>query len=204
MRNHISYRSIYTYIYLFGKFIIEISKNRLGAVAVVDVENNLLGVITDGDIRRMLENNVDIATALAQNKSLSLPKVSNSKNKTSKTGSESKMQMPNNANTPNQSLAIQNYNTSENQSKSASSKKSVLGNSKQNNTKGISEERIVFGKENKFNSTAKQQLSNSIFDEKLTSKKSSSIISRLSKSPLSSIKEYSDLSVFTILLEINS
>ncbi|MDN3585320.1 KpsF/GutQ family sugar-phosphate isomerase [Pedobacter aquatilis] len=45
--------------------LIEISKNRLGAVAVVDVDNNLLGVITDGDIRRMLENNVDITTLIA-------------------------------------------------------------------------------------------------------------------------------------------
>ncbi|AWK02755.1 hypothetical protein HYN56_00395 [Flavobacterium crocinum] len=91
--------------------------------------------------------------------------VSNSKNKTSKTGSESKMQMPNSANTPNQSLAIQNYNTSEDKSKTASSKKSILGNSKQTNIKGISEERIVFGKENKFNANAKKQLSNSIFED---------------------------------------
>jgi arabinose-5-phosphate isomerase len=37
--------------------LIEISKNRLGAVAVVDEENSVIGVITDGDIRRMLENN---------------------------------------------------------------------------------------------------------------------------------------------------
>lgn len=40
--------------------LIEISKNRLGAVAVVDSENQILGVITDGDIRRMLENNTNI------------------------------------------------------------------------------------------------------------------------------------------------
>ena len=40
--------------------LIEISKNRLGAVAVVDKHNNILGVITDGDIRRMLENNNSI------------------------------------------------------------------------------------------------------------------------------------------------
>ncbi|RZL52647.1 MAG: KpsF/GutQ family sugar-phosphate isomerase [Pedobacter sp.] len=39
--------------------LIEISKNRLGAVAVVDNKNEILGVITDGDIRRMLENNTD-------------------------------------------------------------------------------------------------------------------------------------------------
>lgn len=47
--------------------LIEISKNRLGAVAVVDKENKVLGVITDGDIRRMLENNTDIAHLKAEN-----------------------------------------------------------------------------------------------------------------------------------------
>jgi len=46
--------------------LIEISKNRLGAVAVVDSENNVLGVITDGDIRRMLENNESIAGLKAE------------------------------------------------------------------------------------------------------------------------------------------
>ncbi|GGI25936.1 KpsF/GutQ family sugar-phosphate isomerase [Pedobacter mendelii] len=46
--------------------LIEISKNRLGAVAVVDDENRILGIITDGDIRRMLENNLNIATLKAE------------------------------------------------------------------------------------------------------------------------------------------
>ncbi|MFC4210817.1 SIS domain-containing protein [Pedobacter lithocola] len=46
--------------------LIEISKNRLGAVAVIDDENSILGVITDGDIRRMLENNGNIATLKAE------------------------------------------------------------------------------------------------------------------------------------------
>lgn len=55
--------------------LIEISKNRLGAVAVVDLENKLLGVITDGDIRRMLENNVDIATLKANDIMGKNPKV---------------------------------------------------------------------------------------------------------------------------------
>ena len=40
--------------------IIEISKNRLGATAVVDEQNNLLGIITDGDLRRMLEKDGNI------------------------------------------------------------------------------------------------------------------------------------------------
>ncbi|OWK70516.1 SIS domain-containing protein [Pedobacter sp. AJM] len=46
--------------------LIEISKNRLGAVAVVDTEHHVLGVITDGDIRRMLENNNSIAGLKAE------------------------------------------------------------------------------------------------------------------------------------------
>ncbi|RZJ79535.1 MAG: KpsF/GutQ family sugar-phosphate isomerase [Flavobacterium sp.] len=39
--------------------IIEISKNRLGAVVVTE-NNQILGIITDGDIRRMLENHTNI------------------------------------------------------------------------------------------------------------------------------------------------
>jgi len=38
--------------------IIEISNKRLGATAVIE-NNQLLGIITDGDIRRMLENHSD-------------------------------------------------------------------------------------------------------------------------------------------------
>ncbi|MDD3685595.1 MAG: KpsF/GutQ family sugar-phosphate isomerase [Bacteroidales bacterium] len=38
------------------KVIAEITGKRLGATAVVDSDKKLLGVITDGDIRRMLEN----------------------------------------------------------------------------------------------------------------------------------------------------
>src|SRR5687767_6647358 len=37
--------------------IVEISKKRLGATAVTDSNNKLLGVVTDGDLRRMLEKN---------------------------------------------------------------------------------------------------------------------------------------------------
>jgi arabinose-5-phosphate isomerase len=36
--------------------IIEISSKRLGATAVLDAKNQLRGIITDGDIRRMLQN----------------------------------------------------------------------------------------------------------------------------------------------------
>jgi arabinose-5-phosphate isomerase len=40
--------------------IVEISKKRLGATAVVNENNELLGVITDGDLRRMLEKSSSI------------------------------------------------------------------------------------------------------------------------------------------------
>lgn len=40
--------------------IVEITARRLGVTAVVDKENNLLGIITDGDLRRMLEKNTAI------------------------------------------------------------------------------------------------------------------------------------------------
>ena len=37
--------------------IMEMTSKRLGATAVVDAEGGLLGIITDGDLRRMLEKN---------------------------------------------------------------------------------------------------------------------------------------------------
>ncbi len=44
--------------------IMEISSKRLGATAVTDDNDNILGIITDGDLRRMLEkNNGDNTTA---------------------------------------------------------------------------------------------------------------------------------------------
>ena len=39
--------------------IMEISSKRLGATAVVDDQKNLLGIITDGDLRRMLEKEMN-------------------------------------------------------------------------------------------------------------------------------------------------
>lgn len=47
------------------KVIVEISSNRLGAVAVLKA-TKLVGIITDGDIRRMLLNNKDFAGITAQ------------------------------------------------------------------------------------------------------------------------------------------
>ncbi len=45
--------------------IIEISSKRLGATAVVDEKGSLLGIITDGDLRRMLEKNTNLSEAKA-------------------------------------------------------------------------------------------------------------------------------------------
>lgn len=53
--------------------IIEITKNRLGAVAVVD-KGELRGIITDGDIRRMLNKNSTIAGLTAENIMTTSPK----------------------------------------------------------------------------------------------------------------------------------
>ena len=43
-----------------AEVIIEISGKRLGATAVVDEEDRLKGIITDGDLRRMLQKTLDI------------------------------------------------------------------------------------------------------------------------------------------------
>jgi len=45
--------------------IIEISKGRLGATAVVDDDNKIIGIITDGDIRRLLERTSDLPNITA-------------------------------------------------------------------------------------------------------------------------------------------
>jgi arabinose-5-phosphate isomerase len=46
--------------------IYEISTKRLGATAVVDSDKKLIGIITDGDLRRMITNDIDLKTATAQ------------------------------------------------------------------------------------------------------------------------------------------
>lgn len=46
--------------------IIEISSKRLGATAVVNTAQDLLGIITDGDLRRMLEKGGDIGAMRAK------------------------------------------------------------------------------------------------------------------------------------------
>jgi arabinose-5-phosphate isomerase len=42
--------------------IVEMTKKRLGVTAVIDREKNLLGIITDGDLRRMLEKDLAIGS----------------------------------------------------------------------------------------------------------------------------------------------
>ncbi|MCS3798283.1 SIS domain-containing protein [Niastella sp. OAS944] len=46
--------------------IVEISKKRLGTTAVTDDNNRLLGIITDGDLRRMLEKNIPLDSVTAK------------------------------------------------------------------------------------------------------------------------------------------
>lgn len=46
--------------------IIEISGKRLGCTSVLDGNKNLLGIITDGDLRRMLEKNIALDQVVAK------------------------------------------------------------------------------------------------------------------------------------------
>lgn len=48
-----------------SEVIVEISSKRLGATAVVDEEDRLKGIITDGDLRRMLQKTLDIGSLCA-------------------------------------------------------------------------------------------------------------------------------------------
>lgn len=49
-----------------SEVIVEITEKRLGVTAVLE-KNKLAGIITDGDIRRMLKNNADISNLSARN-----------------------------------------------------------------------------------------------------------------------------------------
>src|SRR3989339_449369 len=49
-----------------SKVIVEISSSMLGATVVLDASENITGIITDGDIRRMLEKFEDIKTLTAK------------------------------------------------------------------------------------------------------------------------------------------
>lgn len=58
--------------------IINISQNRLGATAVLDKEGNLIGIITDGDVRRMVEKGTPITALSAKDIMSKNPKTINS------------------------------------------------------------------------------------------------------------------------------
>ena len=50
----------------FKDAIVEISSKRLGCTCVVDRNKKLVGVITDGDIRRLLQKHQNISALLAK------------------------------------------------------------------------------------------------------------------------------------------
>jgi arabinose-5-phosphate isomerase len=54
--------------------IVEITKKRLGLTAVINNNNELSGVITDGDLRRMLEKGVDLEKTIAKDIMSASPK----------------------------------------------------------------------------------------------------------------------------------
>lgn len=56
------------------KIIVEMTSKRLGVTAVVDEQQKLLGIITDGDLRRMLESGKDTAVICAADIMTSNPK----------------------------------------------------------------------------------------------------------------------------------
>ncbi len=58
----------------FKETILEITSKRLGATAVVDDEGKLVGIVTDGDLRRLLEREVNLEGLLAKDLMTSNPK----------------------------------------------------------------------------------------------------------------------------------
>lgn len=58
-----------------AEVILEISGKRLGATAVVDGEDKLKGIITDGDLRRMLQKTLDIQSLRASDIMTVNPKI---------------------------------------------------------------------------------------------------------------------------------
>ncbi|RYY25052.1 MAG: KpsF/GutQ family sugar-phosphate isomerase [Chitinophagaceae bacterium] len=58
-----------------AEVIREISKKRLGATVVTDENDKVVGVVTDGDLRRMLEKSISLETATARDIMTAGPKV---------------------------------------------------------------------------------------------------------------------------------
>jgi arabinose-5-phosphate isomerase len=61
----------------FKDIIFEISSKRLGCACVVDKYGKLKGVITDGDIRRLFQDNVDFSQIKAKDIMNKMPKTIN-------------------------------------------------------------------------------------------------------------------------------
>ena len=57
------------------KVILEITSNRLGATVVMNKKKEITGIITDGDLRRMMEKNISIDSLKAKNIMGKKPKV---------------------------------------------------------------------------------------------------------------------------------
>lgn len=57
--------------------ILEITSKRLGATCVIDESGKLFGIITDGDLRRMLQKNVDFSNLKAEDIMTKNPKTIN-------------------------------------------------------------------------------------------------------------------------------
>ena len=51
---------------LLNEALIEMSRKGLGATVIANQRNQVLGIFTDGDIRRVLDANVDIKTAIVE------------------------------------------------------------------------------------------------------------------------------------------
>ena len=54
--------------------ITEMSKKGIGVVSVIDEDNTLVGIITDGDLRRIIEKHTDIYSEIVSNVMISSPK----------------------------------------------------------------------------------------------------------------------------------
>jgi arabinose-5-phosphate isomerase len=63
----------------FKDFVFEISSKRLGCTCVIDSKGKLKGIITDGDIRRLLQDNENVSNVKAKDIMNSCPKTINEK-----------------------------------------------------------------------------------------------------------------------------
>ncbi len=63
----------------FKDFVFEISSKRLGCTCVIDSNGRLKGIITDGDIRRLLQNNENVSDIKAKDIMNKTPKTINEK-----------------------------------------------------------------------------------------------------------------------------